>query len=271
MKNVVWVRPIIIQDRPVQVNIGIYPEDNGEIAYEIYTLSPETAEGEIVYSQGSALLTSPMEIPTIDLQAIQAQCHQKMIDGAKVYEIFQMAGVEYGPGHRGIQELYTGSSLVLAKLALPAAVSATKDQFILHPSMMDSALQATIGIMALEEAESTVLSLAPAFQPSLPFALEELEVFGKSVSTMWALIRAGVGSQMGDAARGQAGLLKLDIDLCDEQGNVCVRMKGYTARVLGNEAGLPAAIGSLMLEPVWKEQELALDQGLTSLSMNSIW
>ena len=37
LKNVAWVRPIIIGEQPVQIHIGLYPEDNGEIAYEIYS------------------------------------------------------------------------------------------------------------------------------------------------------------------------------------------------------------------------------------------
>ena len=52
---------------------------------------------------------------------------------------------------------------------------------------------------------------------------------------MWALVRYSAGSKAGDKVQ------KLDIDLCDEQGNVCVRMKGFSSRVLEGEVG---AVGS---------------------------
>ncbi|MDJ1631568.1 polyketide synthase dehydratase domain-containing protein [Bacillus velezensis] len=36
---------------------------------------------------------------------------------------------------------------MLAKLSLPSSISHTKDQFVLHPSLLDAAFHATIGLM----------------------------------------------------------------------------------------------------------------------------
>ena len=49
LKNIVWDRPLVVNDKPVQVNIGLFPEANGEITYEISSLllsgdSPEEGE-----------------------------------------------------------------------------------------------------------------------------------------------------------------------------------------------------------------------------------
>ena len=62
------LRPIVVGDQPVQVHIGLYPEDNGEIAYEIYS------DQEAVHSQGSAVLSSASEVPTLDIESLQAEC-----------------------------------------------------------------------------------------------------------------------------------------------------------------------------------------------------
>ncbi|PEU18080.1 hypothetical protein CN526_30490, partial [Bacillus wiedmannii] len=35
LKNVTWVHPLTVGNQPVQAHIGLYPEDNGEITYEV--------------------------------------------------------------------------------------------------------------------------------------------------------------------------------------------------------------------------------------------
>ena len=60
-------------------------------------------------------------------------------------------GLEYGPAHQGIETVYTGNNQVLAKLEIPSSVNDTQDPFVLHPSIMDSALQAAIGLAQLQK------------------------------------------------------------------------------------------------------------------------
>ena len=59
---------------------------------------------------------------------------------------------------------------ILAKLILPSTVSNTGDQFVLHPSLMDAALQASLGL---------IINTGEPVSPPLPFALEELLASGK--------------------------------------------------------------------------------------------
>ena len=47
LNNVVWARPIAIGTDPQEVKIGLFPEDNGEITYEIYTTHPADGKSEI--------------------------------------------------------------------------------------------------------------------------------------------------------------------------------------------------------------------------------
>ena len=111
LKNVVWLRPLVVGAEPVPVNIGLYPEANGAIAYEIYS----GAGTEQIYSQGSAELGTLGEAENLDLEAIQKRC-QTRLEAGEIYERFKGVGLEYGPGHQGIEELYAGMGEVLAKL-----------------------------------------------------------------------------------------------------------------------------------------------------------
>ena len=160
---------------------------------------------------------------------MQAECGRNTLTSDQCYEAFKAIGFEYGPGHRGIESVHIGSGQVLAKLALPASVSGTRDQFVLHPSLMDSALQASISLMAGPDDPAASMAL---LKPALPFALEELHVLDRCSPTMWASIRNSEGSKAEGKVR------KLDIDICDERGNVCVRMKGFSTRVPEEEAAV---------------------------------
>ncbi len=263
LKDVVWIRPIIVGEESIQVNIGLYPEDcvlgeeDGEIGYEIYGETEVEDDARVrIYNQGRAMLAPVEEIPVLDLEEIHAECNIKILQADEVYEAFKAMGIQYGDAHKGIEQIYVGQEQVLARLSLPSSVTATKEEFILHPSIMDSALQASIGLAT--NFEDRALSANKANKPILPFALHELEVFGNSTSCRWAWIRSSEGSKAEDKVQ------KLDIDICDEQGNVCVRLKGFSTRALEGElqtsklketnsvmTTLEAREETYILTPVW--------------------
>ncbi len=228
LNNIVWTRPIALNGQPVQVHIGLFPEDSGEIAYEIYSRSEDNGREPVVHSQGRVVRSSVSAVPKLDIKALQAQCAESTLSSGQLYDAFTAMGIEYGPAHQGIEGVYVGSGQVLARLSLPDAVSDTRDHFVLHPSLMDSALQASLGLKMGAHNTTTFSTMAPP-KPALAFALQKLEVLGKCTPAMWALIRYSEGSKAGDTVQ------KLDIDMCDEQGNVCVRMKRFSSRVLEGE------------------------------------
>ncbi|SFJ89231.1 SDR family NAD(P)-dependent oxidoreductase, partial [Thermoflavimicrobium dichotomicum] len=252
LKNVVWVRPVIVKDQPVLVHIGLVPEDNGEIAYQIYGESEEANDATLMFSQGRAEINCVFEDSTLDLVSLREQCNQRTLSSDQCYEIFGALGIEYGPGHRGIEKVFVGNGQVLAKLVLPSSVSDTIEQYALHPSLMDAAFQATVGLLI---PNGSVLP-SGGNSPALPFEVEEIELVDRCPSSMWAFIRYSSGSKAGDHIQ------KLDIDLCDDQGKICVRVKKLSMRTMGGEkpgnsksVSTASAIEPLMetdmLIPVW--------------------
>ncbi|WP_434781065.1 polyketide synthase dehydratase domain-containing protein [Bacillus subtilis] len=77
---------------------------------------------------------------------LQDQCSLSTLSHDQCYELFKAIGIDYGPGFQGIDRLYIGRNQALAELSLPAGVTHTLNEFVLHPSMADSALQASIGL-----------------------------------------------------------------------------------------------------------------------------
>ncbi len=257
LKNIAWIKPIVVGDEFQEVNINLFPEDNGEISYEIYTDNPNSEDEYNVHSQGVVILTSFDKPKPLNISDLEAKLNHRGISPKECYEAFNAIGLDYGPAHQGLEKVYIGDNEVLAKVTLPASVSETKERFTLHPSILDSALQASIGIGLSEEA----LNLSPGnnlLQPSLPFALDSLEIIDTCTESMWAWIR--VIRQSGSDVGASGKILKLDIELCDEDGNICVKMRGFSSRVLEGEISKkPDAISTLMVKPVWKAKPF--DQG----------
>ena len=247
LKNVVWSRPIAVRDKPQEINVGLFPEETGEVAYEIYSSNQSVEEDFLLHSQGLANFISSEKMFSLNLGELQKKFSQKSLNPKECYEAFKGIGIEYGPAHQGLEKIYIGDNEVLAKLTLPASVSETKNEFTLHPSLLDSALQAAIGIGLGEEAP----------QPSLPFGLERLEIMDGCVESMWAWVRRSEGKVNSNKTQ------KLDIDLYDDKGNRVVRMQGVSSRVLesGNGDGLEAS-GTLLMKPVWKESPVDKEQKL---------
>ncbi|NEW09013.1 SDR family NAD(P)-dependent oxidoreductase [Paenibacillus sp. SYP-B3998] len=236
LKNIVWSRPIDVNGKSQDVHISVYPEENSEISYEIYSEGSNREEEAIVHCQGRAVFVSTSESPhleRIDIRKLQTECNDKIITGNECYEKFRALGIDYGSGHQGIDCIYVGEGKVLAKLTMPESVRAKAEDYLLHPSLLDSAIQAAIGLSMNN--------------PSLPSTLEQLEVIDKCSENMWAFVRKTEGVTSDDKMQ------TLNIDICDENGKIHVRMKKFAFRALEAESEDKTDIGSIMLHPVWKQ------------------
>ncbi|MFJ6208620.1 SDR family NAD(P)-dependent oxidoreductase [Lysinibacillus sp. NPDC092081] len=247
IKNVVWTRAIDVTDQPTDVHIRLLPDENQEIFYEIYSDCECENKDLVVHSQGTAMLSSIEGVQSLDLEAIYGEFIESSIAPSELYELFKKIGIDYGLTHRGIKKLYVKPGKALAKLSLSSSISDTLDQFILHPALLDSAFHATICLL-LETGD---------LQTSMPYALEEVEILGRCTSEMWAFIRSNSDSKNGE-------VLKFDIELCDEKGNIQVRIKGLSSRVvtdvgrikgekntsISNTVNEPL-VGPIKLTPVW--------------------
>ncbi|MBH0333634.1 polyketide synthase [Brevibacillus brevis] len=263
LQNVIWARPIVVGDQPVRVHTGLVLEEDGEVSYQIYSEAEGSDAESVVHSQGNAVLTPRTELHMLDLSVLQEQCSEQVISSEEFYEFFSAIQIDYGRGHKGIDRVYVGPGQVLAKLILPLSVTGSVDQFVLHPSLMDSALQASVELTLSSRCVMSSDSLAKR-KPVMPFALEEIEIIRPCTSEMWAYVRYSDGSKAGDQVE------KYDIDLCDDTGTICVRMKGFTSRVLEREiqtdrtaakgaveTASESLIGTMLLSPVWEEVVVA--------------
>jgi polyketide synthase PksL len=229
LRNTVWAQPIVVAGQK-EIHVALMPGGEDEIEYEIYS---HDGNDEIVHGQGRAVLDRQATPGAIDLKELERQMTAGTLAPGDIYTACAQMGLVYGPSMQSIVTIRRGSGQMLAQLRIPAAVADQATGYVLHPSVMDGALQAAAGLF----------ETASGSNPRLPFALETLRVASPCKPEMVAWVRLAPGSHAGSA------VAKLDIDLCDDLGNVCVQMRGLSWRELSVQR---AEAGSFMAVPVWQ-------------------
>ncbi|MBV9493056.1 MAG: SDR family NAD(P)-dependent oxidoreductase, partial [Acidobacteria bacterium] len=222
LRDTVWLQPIVVV-APLQIRVVLSSLDEDQVAYEI-------RGKDVLHCQGRALLSDAAAQDQIDLETIRRRTAQTQLQPADVYAAFVRMGIQHGPSFQAIAAIQHGQGESMTRLRLPDSVAHTANDYALHPSLMDAALQ---GYMVLID------GWLDATQPRLPFALESLRILAPCSRDLVVWVRPAAGSDR---------MLKLDFDLCDERGNVCVQMRGFSPRLVGKEA----KAGMLLAAPVWQ-------------------
>ena len=226
LRDCVWLQPLVVRDaQPAMV--GLTGAPGGELGFEVWT---ESDGRRRVHSEGRAAYVTEAAPDALSVTSLRERMRSGVLTASAAYARFEELGLSYGPAHRALEEAWLGEGEVLARLTLPA-VAASGD-YVLHPSLLDGALQATLGLLSGEDAR-------------LPFAVERVRVFGACTGTMWAWLRRSSGAVAGE------GVSKHDIDLADADGRVCVRLEGFVSRALPGTAA-PARTGVVTAQPVWR-------------------
>lgn len=190
--------------------------------------------------KGGAQLRGTSPAPRLDLQPwLTATAGHVVLDAAACRQRFAAQGFDYGAAYRGLHEARTGrladgTPFVVGRLRLPDEAGGAGHW--LHPALVDAMLQATL-LMPDAHARDN--------GPALPFTLDRLESFGPLAAHGQVLCRPG--AQQG-----------LDLELCDADGQVCLRLAGFVTRAapLQPAPGAKAATAArhdqaALLVPTW--------------------
>ncbi|MCG8915258.1 SDR family NAD(P)-dependent oxidoreductase [Actinokineospora sp. PR83] len=219
LSEVVWPAPLDVGDSPVAVEV-VMTRRGDEVAFEVRV-------GDTTCCRGAAHPTAGDDGTPVDVAAVSAACDRLVLPADACYRVFDAAGVDYGPTFRCLRRIAVGTGEVLAELALPAGTPGPDEGLTLHPGLLDSALQATVGL------------LPDLSEPLLPFAVDAVDVLGPCTGSMWAWVRD---------AGGGGGVRLFDVDLCDAGGEVRVRVRGISARAARTDH---EEMTTMLAVPVW--------------------
>jgi acyl transferase domain-containing protein/acyl carrier protein/SAM-dependent methyltransferase len=263
LKDLFWTRPYSVDGPHTELEIHMETGDNGTIDYGIYATAADQDEA-VRCHQGKAAVVPFSRAENVTLDAIRQKCSLAMLDAQQCYTAFRQIGMHYGPTFQCIERLYIGEEQSLAKLRLPAAAWETASHYGLHPGMLDAALQAAGVVATADLADRS--SVLDRIKSVIPFALKELRVYKSCTSDMWAHIRRSANPPFDEGTR------QTDIDLCDEQGNVCARLIGLAFREPKLE-DVAAEQGNetLLWEPVWVEKEAVREDDSETTSRHIVF
>ncbi|MFP2957508.1 SDR family NAD(P)-dependent oxidoreductase, partial [Myxococcus sp. 1LA] len=216
LEQVVWVRPFIFSAETKSLALRLLREADESLSFRITSTGPT---GEVtLHAQGRARLGPGGVNPVrADLRGALAACTKKVLNGDALYDVFRSIGIDYGPAHRVIEELAVGERQVAAKLTLAGASSVHRAAYTLPPSLLDGALQATLGLAMGQGALKT----------ALPFSLDRLRILRPCPEKAWVLVER-------EARGGTNGPIVCTIRITDEDGAPCVLLEGFNARPVDN-------------------------------------
>jgi len=213
MTNVVWVSPLMVDGSPTEVYTSLRPKRKA-VEFELYTGTENGAK--VVHSRGNIFYKGQEEVlsrETFNISEIVERC-PKVVDGEECYELLREMGFRYGPGFKVISKLFGNERESLSRLDLPP--EAASGGFVLHPSLLDGAIQTIAGMMS-DTTVSTVI-------PYLPFAMREVEILGTLSGSCYAYCTYASEDKSGQVMR------KFNITIMDENGRTLAKIKDYTAR-----------------------------------------
>jgi polyketide synthase PksM len=254
IRDVIWSCPVAVDESPAKLRLTLTPRAEGRVGYRICSASRDGA-GDVLHNEGEVALDSPAVPEFLNLGAMRMAC--EAVPSNRLYDRLKQRGIEYGEKFQAVKELYVGDGELFAKLVLPATLDETLSNYVLHPSLMDAALHASAAFDVIAGDKN---GTAVPLQSKLLFALKEITIAGRCGKTMWVHVRR---PEARDAA---GGIERLDIDLCDETGRICIWLRGATSKVVEHRGvGLkiaeasqpfPSVDKAVKLVPGWEPVEL---------------
>ena len=221
-----WLREVAAvtgcQSELVDLHVELLHEADGAIAYEIYSQAAASGtDMRVAHGRGRAVLGANGDRPVVDLAGIKARCVKRSESAVNFYAALATLGISHASSAQVVTGLFAGANeagcgQLLVELALPSGVAATADKYVLHPSVLDGALQASAFL------RSGVAE--PPGAPSSPISVDEVMVYSSCPVQGWGWIR----SRGGDVAGEMPG--KLDIDRAID--GRCSRLRGLVEAAL---------------------------------------
>ena len=252
ISDVVWLKPIVVSHQPKKVNLVLNPQAE-HIDYQI-------GYKDIVFNQGK-ITTSQHNLQQqpdrLDITALSAQLGKELPKDI-FYAVCEQAHIDYGESFKAVEWLMYDESktAAMALLKMPANIPATGHHavadFVLHPSIMDGALQAAAGLAILQDDEDDRKSF-------MPYTVKSVSIYGTPGGESYSYVRR---SQTGSK---KSRIPIFDIDICDTAGRVLIAFKGLALispqqKKQFDNKKLPvadiatASQDMLYASPVWKDE-----------------
>jgi polyketide synthase PksN len=223
LKNVVLAAPIVVNEAPKEVHVGLYPGD-GHVDYTVSTSEEDGqrtvhSQGRVIYEEHGAY----RETEYMDIANILGRCRGGKDSAAEYYAHIESFDAHFGDRFKGIQEFYYNSKEAIARVGILPELERDCSDFVLHPTLMDGGFQAAVAFAYKTTACHDTIYL--------PFVMGEVEIIAPQARIAYAYVK---GQDEGNDKGEQAA--RFDIVYLDVNGKIVVKIKDFSIRALGKSA-----------------------------------
>ncbi len=132
--------------REANLQLVLFPENTETGSFQLFSRSAaqvavedwtEVARGRVRTGAGPIGEDVPV---SQSLGAVRGRCPE-VLDPAAHYGALHDAGLQYGPSFQGVHSLWGGAGEAVARLHDLAELTGDRDPYLIHPALLDSALQ----------------------------------------------------------------------------------------------------------------------------------
>lgn len=256
MKDIVWYNPIHMgaEDKAYSIEIRLTAKEE-ESTYEVFTLENEKAS--ILNGKGTMLFDGSYpesNTKILDIEQWKTSSSQ-IIKGKRCYENFSKRNLNLGESFQSIQNLYIKDGELLGEIKLPENLKGEYAKYMLHPVIIDGAMEAVIGLILSGNEKEQELSL--------PFALDEITIYGKPSEYCYSFVQKS-------SIPAWEGVEKFDVMILDACGRLMVSLKGCSFKKVQKQNDVQKGY---YYKPVWKKESplaFASKEYDLQLRMNSV-
>ncbi|WP_108807996.1 SDR family NAD(P)-dependent oxidoreductase [Aquimarina spinulae] len=217
LHHVFFTKPIVVEETK-EVRIALFAgEEEGHVGEQISVEIYSTEEEQEIYFQGQVTYSHLKEPATLDILQLKDEMKKIALKPKDIYTDLSKRGHVYGSTLRGISCIYQGDNQLLAEVSIPLLEENDQKEFVLYPSIMEGVMQACIGLVTDIESLS---------QPLFPTSLNAIRILSSCTKEMNIWVRIKDIKTTNHI---------LDIDLIDQQGNICIEMRGLSLQSLGEK------------------------------------
>lgn len=206
--NIVLVSPLMVDGvAATQVTVELLPKGK-TVQFEVMRTNTDEekilcCQGKIAYSSNS---NDVRQDEYLNIDEIKSRCNL-VARGSEVYPEFKALGLDLGPSFQVLKDVFKSEDEILGGLELPTCRVGDFDKYLLHPSLMDGALQAGM-------AANIVAKNGEMF---VPYSISSVEIIHPLTVKCYSYIQQDRSSE--------SRLSKANVLITDETGKVLVKIK----------------------------------------------
>jgi acyl transferase domain-containing protein len=205
--------------------------------YQVYSREKGDTAGWQLHATGRMLEdTVQRTAPKVDVAALK-KGFANQVAPADLYTTLTGMGLHYGPYFQGLKEIFINQDEVLCRIQGHENLEGNTDQYILHPSILDSAFQSMVALVA--DPRNTT--------PFVPVSIDRFVLYKSPGNAVWC--HGTITDRTGVTIKG-------DLVFFNENGEVMAKLTDLTCRAISNKAAEEETVkAEWFYEPQWDAAE----------------